>query len=189
MKISVGGIELDLDKPVERVSVVDLICPRRGWYAYREPVSSVVSGVDEMVVAGQLVHAAVLNQLRDRCRVEVPVEVEVCGQRRRFRADAVCDGYVIELKKRYGKAYAPLYIWQLKVYMALLNVKRGYIVSLEDGYVKEIVVDDAELRYVREVFLDHLRKAVCGEGEPERRVGQWCNLCKFRGPCLSGRLL
>jgi len=190
MKVRIRNMEIDLDAPIRRVGVVDLICPRRGWWAFREPVRTMG---DEMMAVGVVMHEGVLGQVSDRCEVEKRVEVSTsCGVVRRFRADAVCrdeDGgrFVVEVKKRVNPRYMPLYLWQVRVYMAFLNVERGYLLSVEDGRVYE--VSSEGLEEVREVFIDNLEKAVCGVGLPGRRVGVWCRLCKYRARCFNGTLL
>jgi len=184
---------IDLDKPVGRLTVVDLICPKRAWYLYNEPVRELVRSTDELVIVGVETHGLVLSQLREQgCRVEVPIDVEVeCdGQRhvRRFRVDAVCDDKIIEIKKKYTKELAPLYIWQVKVYMALLGVHRGAIVSLLDGYVKEIEAGEDELKVVKERLIENIRKVLCG-GDVSRHVGKWCRYCRYKDTCLNERLM
>jgi CRISPR/Cas system-associated exonuclease Cas4 (RecB family) len=189
MKIAIDGrYVIDMDKQVNRVGVVDLICPLRGWLAYREPIKSLVE-VNEYMIAGREAHDAVLYQLRDQgCEVERPVEVDSeCG-RRKFRADAVCGDLVVELKRRYNASLANLYLWQLKVYMALLGIYRGAIVSLSDGYVKYVAISEKEAEEVKQQLMEGLN-AVCKEERPERRVGKWCQWCKFSKQCLNGRLV
>ncbi len=189
MRIAIDGkYVIDLDKPVNRVGVVDLICPLRGWLVYREPVKSLVD-VNEYVVAGHEMHDAVLYQLRNQgCEVEKPVEVESeCG-RRRFRADAVCSDIVIELKRRYSSSLAPLHLWQLKVYMSLLSIYRGAVVSLSDGFVKYVVINEKEAEKVKRQLLESLN-AVCKEERPSKRVGPWCRWCKFSRQCLNSQLI
>jgi CRISPR/Cas system-associated exonuclease Cas4 (RecB family) len=189
MKVTIDNkYVIDLDRKVGRVGVVDLICPLKGWLAYREPVRALLE-VNEYVVAGKEVHDAVLYQLRDQgCEVEKAVEVESeCGKRK-FRADAVCNNVVVELKRKYNASLAPLYLWQVKVYMALLGLKRGAIVSLSDGYVKYVVIDEKEAEEVRRQLLESLN-AVCKEEKPLKRVGRWCKWCKFSKQCLNNRLV
>jgi len=184
---------IDLDKPVNRFTVVDLICPKRAWHVFNEPVKEFVNSVDELMVSGVETHNLVLSQLREQgCSVEVPVEVEVeCnGQKyvRRFRVDAICDGKVIEIKRKYTKELAPLYIWQVKVYMALLGINKGAIISLLDGYVKEIEASMDELKNVKERLLSNMRKVLCG-GDVSRHVGKWCRYCRYKDMCLNERLM
>ena len=189
MRIAIDGkYVVDLDKKVGRVGVVDLICPLKGWLAYREPVKALLD-VNEYMVAGREVHDAVLYQLRDQgCEVEKPIEVESeCG-RRRFRADAVCGDLVVELKRRYNASLASLYLWQVKVYMALLGIYRGVIVSLSDGYVKYITIGEKEAEEVKRQLMESLN-AVCKDEKPERRVGKWCQWCKYSRECLNSRLV
>ena len=183
---------IDLGKPVNRFTVVDLICPLRAWFAYNESIKELVKNADELVIMGIETHSIVLSQLREQgCRVEVPIDVEVeCnGQRhvRRFRVDAVCDDKIIEIKKKYTKELAPLYIWQVKVYMALLGINKGAIISLLDGYVKEIEVDKDELKVVKERLIENIRKVLCGD--VNRHIGKWCRYCKYRNICLNDRLI
>jgi CRISPR/Cas system-associated exonuclease Cas4 (RecB family) len=189
MKITIDGkYVIDLDKQVRRISVVDLICPLRSWYAFREPVKSLTE-VNEYMVAGQEAHDAILYQLRDQgCEIEKPVEVDSeCG-RRRFRADAVCGDLVVELKRKYNASLAPLYLWQIKVYMSLLGIYRGMIVSLIDGYMKYVTISEKEAEEVKRMFIEHLN-AICKEEKPERRTGPWCKWCKFSKQCLNNRLV
>ena len=189
MKIVIDGkYVIDMDKPVSRVGVVDLICPLRAWMVYREPVKSLVE-VNEHMIAGREVHDAVLYQLREQgCETEKLIEVNSeCG-RRRFRADAVCGDLVVELKRRYNASLAPLYLWQVKAYMALLGIYRGVIVSLSDGYVKYVTISEKEAEAVRKQLMESLN-AVCREEEPGKRVGQWCRWCKFNRTCLNSRLI
>jgi CRISPR/Cas system-associated exonuclease Cas4 (RecB family) len=189
MKIVIDGrYTIDLDKKVGRVSVVDLICPLKGWLSFREPVKALVD-VNEYMVAGREVHDVVLHQLREQgCEVEKAVEVDSeCG-RRRFRADAVCGDLVVEIKRRYNASLAPLYLWQLKAYMALLGLRRGAVVSLVDGYVKYVVVDEKEAEEVRRQLVENLN-SVCKDEKPNRRVGKWCRWCKYSKECLNSRLI
>ena len=190
MRIVVDGkYTIDLDKPVGRVGVADLICPLRAWLAYREPVKSLTE-VNEYMIAGREAHDAILYQLKEQgCEVERPIEVESseCG-RRRFRADAVCGDLVVELKRRYNASLAPIYMWQLKVYMSLLGIHRGAIVSLADGYVKYVVIDEKEVEEVKRQLMESLN-SMCREERPSRRVGGWCRWCKFSRGCLNSRLL
>jgi len=189
MKITIDGkYVIDLDRKIGRVGVVDLICPLRAWLAYREPVKSLTE-VNEYMIAGKEAHDAILYQLREQgCEVEKAVEVESseCG-RRRFRADAVCD-LVVELKRRYNASLAPIYLWQLKVYMSLLGIYRGAIVSLTDGYVKYVTIDEREAEEVKRQLMESLN-AMCKEERPGRRIGKWCQWCKFSRECLNTRLL
>ena len=183
---------IDLGKPVNRFTVVDLICPLRAWFAYNESIKELVRSTDELVIMGVEIHSIVLSQLKEQgCDVEVPVEVEVeCnGQKyvRRFRADAVCGDKVIEVKRKYTKELAPLYIWQVKVYMALLGINKGAIISLLDGYVKEIEASEDELMAVKENFVNNIRKVLCGD--VSRNIGKWCRYCKYRNICLNDRLI
>jgi CRISPR/Cas system-associated exonuclease Cas4 (RecB family) len=189
MKIIInGGYIIDLSKQVGRVGVVDLICPLKGWMTYREPVKALVD-VNEYMIFGREAHDAVLYQLRDQgCEVEKAVEVESeCG-RRRFRADAVCGDLVVELKRRYNASLAPIYLWQLKVYMSLLGIYRGAVVSLSDGYIKYVVIDEKEAEKVKKQLIESLN-AMCREEKPERRVGKWCQWCKYSRECLNSKLL
>ena len=189
MKIVIDGrYVIDMDKPVSRVGVVDLICPLRAWLAYREPVKSLVE-VNEYMISGREVHDAVLYQLREQgCEVEKPVEVDSeCG-RRRFRADAVCGDLVVELKRRYSASLVPLYLWQLKAYMALLGIYRGAIVSLSDGYVKYVTISEKEAEEVKQQLMESLN-AMCKDEKPSKRVGKWCQWCKFSKMCLNSRLI
>jgi CRISPR/Cas system-associated exonuclease Cas4 (RecB family) len=189
MKIVIdGSYVIDLDKPVSRVGVIDLICPLRGWLAYRDPVKSLVD-VNEYMIVGREVHDIILYQLKDQgCEVEKPVEVESkCGHRR-FRADAVCNDLVVELKRRYNASLAPVYLWQLKVYMSLLGIYRGAVVSLVDGYVKYVVIDEREAEEVKRQLMENMN-AVCKEERPNKRVGPWCRWCKYNKECLNSRLL
>jgi CRISPR/Cas system-associated exonuclease Cas4 (RecB family) len=189
MKVTIDGrYVIDLDRQVGRISVVDLICPLRGWHAFREPVRLLLD-VNEYVVSGIEVHDAVLHQLREQgCEVEKPIEVESACGRRRFRADAVCNDLVVELKRRYSSSLAPLYTWQLKVYMALLGLRRGVVVSLLDGYMKYLTVTEREMEEVKRQFMENLN-AVCREEKPERRIGSWCKWCKYSKICLNSRLV
>jgi CRISPR/Cas system-associated exonuclease Cas4 (RecB family) len=187
---------LDLERPVERIGVIDLICPRRAWRVYRMPVRALVERVNEFMVQGQVVHDVLLAQLKEQgCSVEHVIEVETrCGVRRKFRADAVCHDIVIELKRsaRQWSVWKYLYLWQLKVYMALTGRRRGALVSLEDGRVEYVEYAGAESRHLDEVlerFIDHLNKAVCSEREPERHIGVWCRYCELRRECFNGRLV
>jgi CRISPR/Cas system-associated exonuclease Cas4 (RecB family) len=189
MKITIDGkYIIDLEKPINRVGVVDLVCPLRGWLVFREPVKSLIE-VNEYMVAGREVHDVVLYQLRDQgCEVEKVVEVDSeCG-RRRFRADAVCGDIVVELKRRYNASLAPLYLWQVKVYMSLLGLRRGVVVSLVDGYVKYVTLDEKEAEEVKWRLVESLN-AMCKEERPERRVGPWCRWCKYSKTCLNSRLV
>jgi len=189
MRIAIDGkYVVDLDKKVGRVGVVDLICPLKGWLTYREPVKSLVE-VNEYMIAGREVHDAVLYQLRDQgCEVEKPIEVESeCG-RRRFRADAVCGDLVVEFKRKYNASLAPLYLWQVKVYMAFLGLRRGAVVSLSDGYVKYVTIDEKEAEEIRWRLIESLN-VMCKEEKPERRVGKWCQWCKYSRECLNSRLI
>jgi CRISPR/Cas system-associated exonuclease Cas4 (RecB family) len=189
MKITIDEkYVIDLDKKVGRVGVMDLICPLRGWLTYREPVKSLIE-VNEYMIAGREAHDAVLYQLRDQgCEVEKAVEVDSeCG-RRKFRADAVCNDIVIELKRRYNASLAPLYLWQVKVYMSLLGLRRGAIVSLSDGYVKYVTIDEKESEKIKQQLIESLN-AMCKDEKPERRVGKWCQWCKFNRMCLNSRLI
>jgi len=189
MKITIDGkYVIDLERPINRVSINDLICPLRGWLSFREPVKSLTE-VNEYMIAGKEAHDVVLYQLRDQgCEVERPIEVESeCG-RRRFRADAVCGDLVVELKRRYNASLAPIYLWQLKVYMALLGLRRGVIVSLVDGYIKYVTIDEREAEEVKRQLLESLN-VVCRDEKPGRRVGKWCQWCKYRGECLNSKLL
>jgi CRISPR/Cas system-associated exonuclease Cas4 (RecB family) len=189
MRIAIDGkYVIDLEKPINRVGVVDLICPLRGWLAFREPVKSLIE-VNEYMVAGREAHDAVLYQLRDQgCEVEKAVEVDSeCG-RRRFRADAVCGDLVIELKRRYNASLASIYLWQLKVYMSLLNIYRGVVVSLSDGYVKYVTISEKEAGEVRQQLMESLN-AMCKDEKPSKRVGKWCQWCKFSKMCLNSRLV
>jgi CRISPR/Cas system-associated exonuclease Cas4 (RecB family) len=173
MKIVIDGrYTIDLDKKVGRVGVVDLICPLKGWLSFREPVKALVD-VNEYIVAGKIEKA-----------VEVDSE---CG-RRRFRADAVCSDLVVEIKRRYNASLAPLYLWQLKAYMALLGIYKGAVVSLVDGYVKYVVVDEKEAEEVRRQLVESLN-SVCKDEKPNRRVGKWCRWCKYSKECLNSRLI
>ena len=199
MKGSKNRIEIDcryvlnLEAPIERVGVIDLICPRRAWYAYRMPVKVLVERINEFMVQGQMVHDVVLNQLKEQgCRVEVPIEVETqCGIRK-FRADAVCGDLVIELKRsvKPQSVWRLLYLWQLKVYMALTKRRRGALISLEDGRVEYVEYTKAESRHLDEVlerFTNNLN-AVCDTREPGRHVGVWCKYCEFKSSCFNSRL-
>jgi CRISPR/Cas system-associated exonuclease Cas4 (RecB family) len=189
MRIAIDGrYTVDLDRPVGRVGVVDLICPLRGWLAYREPVKAMLD-VNEYAIVGMEVHNVVLNQLREQgCEVEVPIEVESeCGKRR-IRADAVCGDLVVELKRKYTASVAPLYLWQLKVYMALLGLRRGAVVSLLDGYIRYVTIDDKEAEEVKRMFMEHLN-AVCKDERPNKRIGPWCRWCKFSKQCLNSQLI
>jgi len=179
---------IDLEKPINRVGVVDLICPLRGWLAFREPVKSLIE-VNEYMVAGREAHDAVLYQLRDQgCEVEKVVEVDSeCG-RRRFRADAVCGDLVVELKRKYNASLAPLYLWQIKAYMALLDLRRGVIVSLMDGFMKYVVIDEKEAEAIKQQLMESLN-AVCRDERPSKRVGKWCQWCKYSKQCLNSRLV
>jgi len=189
MKVAIDGkYVIDLDKKVGRVGVTDLICPLRGWLAFREPVKSLIE-VNEYVVAGREAHDAVLYQLRDQgCEVEKAVEVDSeCG-RRRFRADAVCGDLVVELKRKYSASLAPLYLWQIKAYMALLGIYRGVIVSLSDGYMKYVTISEKEAEAVKQQLVESLN-AVCKDERPSKRVGKWCQWCKYSKMCLNSRLV
>jgi CRISPR/Cas system-associated exonuclease Cas4 (RecB family) len=189
MKIVIDGrYTIDLDKKVGRVGVIDLICPLRGWLSFREPVKALVD-VNEYMVAGREVHDAVLYQLREQgCEVEKAVEVDSeCG-RRRFRADAVCSNLVVEVKRRYSASLAPLYLWQVKVYMALLGIYRGAVVSLSDGYMKYVTIDEKEAAEIKRKLVESLN-VVCKEERPEKRVGKWCQWCKYSKECLNSRLI
>jgi CRISPR/Cas system-associated exonuclease Cas4 (RecB family) len=179
---------VDLDKQVNRVGVMDLICPLRGWLAYREPVKALIE-VNEYMVAGREAHDVILYQLRDQgCEVERSIEVDSeCG-RRRFRADAVCDGLVVELKRRYSASLAPLYLWQVKTYMAFLGIYRGAVVSLSDGYIKYVVINEKEAEEIKQQLIRSLN-SMCKEEKPDRRVGKWCRWCKFSRECLNSRLV
>ena len=141
------------------------------------------------MVVGAEVHDVVLHQLREQgCEIEKPVEVDSeCG-RRRFRADAVCGDVVVELKRRYNASLASLYTWQLKVYMSLLGIYRGVIVSLLDGYVKYMTITEKEAEEVKRQFMESLN-AVCKEERPQRRAGDWCRWCKYNKMCLNSRLI
>jgi CRISPR/Cas system-associated exonuclease Cas4 (RecB family) len=189
MKITIDEkYVIDLDKKVGRVGVMDLICPLKGWLTYREPVKSLME-VNEYMISGKEVHDAVLYQLRDQgCEVEKVVEVDSeCG-RRRFRADAVCNDIVVELKRKYTSSLAPLYLWQLKVYMSLLGLRRGAVVSLVDGYVKYVVIDEKEAEEVKRQLMESLN-AMCKDEKPSKRVGKWCQWCKYSKQCLNSRLI
>jgi CRISPR/Cas system-associated exonuclease Cas4 (RecB family) len=189
MKIEIDGkYVVDLDRKVGRVGIVDLICPLKGWMAFREPVKALIE-VNEYMVAGREVHDAVLYQLREQgCEVEKPIEVDSeCG-RRRFRADAVCNNLVVEIKRRYSGSLAPLYLWQLKVYMSLLGLWRGAVVSLSDGYVKYVTLSEKEAEEVRQQFMRSLN-SVCKDERPQKRVGKWCQWCKFSRQCLNSQLI
>jgi len=189
MKVTIDGkYVIDLEKPINRVGVVDLICPLRGWLAFREPVKSLIE-VNEYMVAGREAHDVVLSQLRDQgCEVEKAVEVDSeCG-RRRFRADAVCNDIVVELKRRYNASLAPLYLWQTKVYMALLGLRRGVVVSLMDGFMKYVVIDEKEAETIKQQLMESLN-AVCKDEKPSKRVGKWCQWCKYSKQCLNSRLV
>jgi len=189
MKVVIDGrYVIDLDKKVGRVGVVDLICPLKGWLAFREPVKALVD-VNEYVVAGKEVHDAVLYQLRDQgCEVEKPIEVDSeCG-RRRFRADAVCGDLVVELKRRYNASLASIYLWQIRVYMSFLGIYRGAVVSLSDGYVKYITLSEKEAEEVRRQLVQSLN-LMCREERPPKRVGKWCQWCKYSRECLNSKLV
>jgi len=189
MKITIDEkYVIDMEKPIGRVGVTDLICPLKGWLAYREPVKSLTE-VNEHMIAGREAHDAILYQLKDQgCEVEKAIDVESqCGHRR-FRADAVCSDIVIELKRKYNGSLAPIYLWQLKVYMSLLGIYRGAIVSLVDGYVKYVTIDEKEAEEVKRQLMESLN-AVCKDERPGRRVGKWCQWCKYNKECLNGKLL
>jgi len=179
---------IDLDKKVGRVGIIDLVCPLRGWFAYHESIKSIIN-VSDYMIAGREVHDVVLNQLREQgCETEKAVEVSSeCG-RRRFRADAVCGDVVVELKRKYNASLAPLYLWQVKVYMALLGLRRGAVVSLVDGYVKYVVIDEKEAEEVRQRLTESLN-VMCRDEKPRRRVGKWCRWCKYSRQCLNSQLL
>jgi CRISPR/Cas system-associated exonuclease Cas4 (RecB family) len=156
--------------------------------AFREPVKSLIE-VNEYVVAGREVHDAVLYQLRDQgCEVEKAVEVESGCGRRRFRADAVCGDLVVELKRKYNASLAPIYLWQVKVYMSLFGIYRGAVVSLSDGYVKYVVINEREAEQTKNQLVESLN-AVCREERPQRRVGKWCQWCKYSRECLNSKLV
>jgi CRISPR/Cas system-associated exonuclease Cas4 (RecB family) len=189
MRVTIDGrYVIDLEKPVNRVGVVDLICPLRAWLAFREPVKSLVD-VNEYMISGREAHDAVLYQLRDQgCEVEKAVDVDSeCG-RRRFRADALCNDIVVELKRRYNASLAPLYLWQLKAYMSLLGLRRGVVVSLMDGFMKYVVIDEREAEAIRQQLVESLN-AVCRDERPSKRVGKWCQWCKYSKQCLNSRLV
>jgi len=179
---------IDLDRKVGRVGIIDLVCPLRGWFAYHEPIKSIIN-VSDYMIAGKEVHDVVLNQLREQgCETEKAVEVNSeCG-RRRFRADAVCNNMIIELKRKYSASLAPLYLWQVKVYMALLNLRRGAVVSLVDGYVKYVTISEEEAEEVRRRLIESLN-SMCRDEKPRRRVGKWCRWCKYSRQCLNIQLL
>jgi len=189
MKIVIDGkYVIDLERPINRIGITDLICPLKGWLTYREPVR-VLTEINEYMIAGREAHDAILYQLREQgCEVERPIEVDSeCG-RRRFRADAVCNDIVIELKRRYNASLGPIYLWQLKVYMSLLGIYRGAVVSLTDGYIKYVTIDGREAEEVKRQLMESLN-AVCREERPERRTGKWCQWCKFSKECLNSKLL
>jgi CRISPR/Cas system-associated exonuclease Cas4 (RecB family) len=189
MKITIDGkYVIDLDRKVGRVGVADLICPLKGWLTYREPVRALTE-VNEHMIAGREAHDAILYQLKEQgCEVEKVVETESGCGRRRFRADAVCGDLVVELKRRYNASLAPIYLWQLKVYMSLLGIHRGAIVSLTDGYVKYVTIDEREAEEVKRQLMESLN-AMCKDERPGRRVGKWCQWCKFSRECLNSRLV
>ena len=189
MKITIDGkYVIDLERPINRIGITDLICPLKGWLTYREPVR-VLTEINEYMIAGREAHDAILYQLREQgCEVERPIEVDSeCG-RRRFRADAVCGDLVVELKRRYNASLAPIYLWQLKAYMALLGLRRGVVVSLMDGFMKYVTIDEREAEEVRRQLMEGLN-AVCRDEKPDKRVGRWCQWCKYRGECLNSKLL
>jgi len=189
MKITIDGkYVIDLERPINRVGVADLICPLKGWLSFREPVKALTE-VNEYMLAGREAHDAVLYQLREQgCEVEKPIEVESACGRRRFRADAVCGDLVVELKRRYNASLAPIYLWQLKAYMALLGLRRGVVVSLMDGFMKYVTIDERETEEVKRQLMESLN-AVCRDERPERRTGKWCQWCKFSKECLNSKLL
>jgi CRISPR/Cas system-associated exonuclease Cas4 (RecB family) len=189
MKITIDGkYTIDLDKPVNRVGVTDLICPLKAWYSFREPVKSLTE-VNEYMIAGREAHDSILYQLKDQgCEVEKAIEVESQCGRRKFRADAVCGDIVIELKRKYNGSLAPIYLWQIKVYMALLGIHRGAIVSLTDGYVKYLTIDEREAEEVKRQLMESLN-SMCKEEKPNRRIGKWCQWCKYNKECLNSKLL
>jgi CRISPR/Cas system-associated exonuclease Cas4 (RecB family) len=189
MKVVIDGkYVIDLDRQVGRVGVVDAICPRRAWFAYRESVRALLD-VNEYMIAGKEVHDVVLNQLREQgCEVEKAIEVDSeCGKRR-FRADAVCGGLIVEIKRKYNASLVPLYLWQLKAYMSLLRIYRGVIVSLLDGYIKYVTISGEEAEEVRRQLMQSLN-SMCREEKPERRTGPWCRWCKYNRECLNSKLM
>lgn len=183
-----GKYTIDLDRPVNRISVTDLICPLKAWYSFREPVRSLLD-VNEYMISGREAHDAILYQLKDQgCEVEKVIEVESeCG-RRKFRADAVCNDIVIELKRRYNPSLAPIYLWQVKAYMALLGIYRGAIVSLVDGYVKYVTIDGREAEEVKRQLMESLN-SMCREEKPRKRAGKWCQWCKYSKECMNAKLV
>jgi len=185
-----NNVEIDMERPSGHLSVVDLICPYRAWRAARMPVASIIKDEDVNIVIGIVTHRAVLRQLEQQgCDVEV--EMPIAG--RRFRADAVCEEdnekVIVEVKKRVipGTVITEQYKIQVKMYMALLGVRRGIIIGL-NGVRIDIAASEEELRELREVAETSLLY-LDSESEPPRRRGEWCKFCPFKNECINARLI
>jgi CRISPR/Cas system-associated exonuclease Cas4 (RecB family) len=57
-----------------------------------------------------------------------------------------------------------------------------------DGFVKYVVIDEKEAEEVKRQLMESLN-AMCKDERPSKRVGRWCQWCKYNKECLSSRLI
>jgi CRISPR/Cas system-associated exonuclease Cas4 (RecB family) len=72
--------------------------------------------------------------------------------------------------------------------MSLLGIHRGVVVSLVDGYVKHVTLSEREAEEVRRQLMQSL-DLMCKDEMPLKRVGKWCQWCKYNKQCLNSRLV
>ena len=56
------------------------------------------------------------------------------------------------------------------------------------SYVKYVTIDEREAEEVKRQLMESLN-AMCKEERPGRRVGKWCQWCKFSRECLNSKLV
>lgn len=187
------------EKKLTEVSVTDISsCLRASYYASiygRPPTEKMLIGLDSHAYFARQLSRAISELYGVQCVEEYDVDYgPVKG-----RADLVCGDVVIELKftsiPNESNVFVKAYERQLKYYMAITGIKRGYLVMMSFDFskytVKEYVITDSErgqlLREIEERAAILLRAKQLQDPPPKEKDA-WCGMCRWKNECFNAKL-
>ena len=172
-------------RPVEDISrvvyVTDLVrCSQQAHFDRLYPDIAVYRYANHKIVEGLLIHRGLSSIFGDSSEVER--EVEVDGVKIRGRADLLLDDTIYEFKfSNIRNGPHGHHILQLRIYLWLFNVKKGYLVYFtSDGIYEYMVEDPISEDEVKELLRELQENKIHPRHEWECRYCIYTTLCPFK---------
>lgn len=189
-------------KKLTEVAVTDISsCLRASYYSFvygKAPTEKMLIGLDNHAYFARHLSRVISDMYGVQCVEEYDVEYgSVKG-----RIDLMCTGehnFIIELKftslPNESNVFVKAYERQLKYYMAITGIKRGYLVMMSFDFSKhkvvEYIIDDKEReRLLREIEdrATTLLKSKQLQYPPPYEKDAWCGMCKWKNECFNVKL-